>query len=138
MRLAIVGSRQLWGSRPAAEAICHIIEEWRPTVVVSGGAIGIDKMGVHLAKFIYKLAIKEYLPQVQQFEDHGLLKGFRSRDLLIAENCDALLRVVWAGTKSYGSGWTRDRAKERGVPTLEVRVERAEEEVMRSMWGKRR
>jgi len=137
MKLAIVGSRQLWGSRAAAEAICFVIEEWRPTMVVSGGAIGVDKMGVHIAKFVYKLAIKEHLPQVAQFEDHGKLRGYRSRDLLIAEECDALLRVVWEHSTSYGSGWTRDRAKEMGKQTLEVKVARTSSEVLRSIFSLR-
>lgn len=55
-------------------------------------------------------------------------KGFKTRNLEIAMSCDALVRIAWhkdeqarvTGKRpTYGSGWTRDRAAERGVPVEE-------------------
>lgn len=123
VRLAIVGSRELHGRRDAADAICQVIEHYKPAIVVSGGARGIDRMAVLIAKYVYKVAIKEHLPQVEQFDDYNGLRGYRTRDHMIAEDCDALVRIKWAGTKTYGSGLTRDWAAKRGVPTQEIVIE---------------
>jgi hypothetical protein len=54
-------------------------------------------------------------------------KGFKSRNLEIAQSCDALIRIALKGATTYGSGWTRDRAKERGVPTEEFVLSKEED-----------
>lgn len=112
MRLAIVGSVSLAGNAEAARLIEEALDKYQPTLVVSGGAKGIDSMAVQAAKR-RGIAFKEYLPKTQNWA------GFKPRNLLIANNCDALVRIVARASKTYGSGWTRDRAKERGVPTEE-------------------
>jgi hypothetical protein len=46
--------------------------------------------------------------------------GFKERNLRIAVACDELVRIVAHGTRTYGSGWTRDRAAAMGKPTKEI------------------
>lgn len=116
MRLAIVGSVSLWGDRRACDAICEAIDRLQPKVVVSGGAMGVDKMAALIAWEVYECEVVEYLPASPRWAPHG----YQERNLLIAGDCDHLLRVAAKNSKTYGSGWTRDRAKERGVPCEEV------------------
>lgn len=44
MRLAIVGSCSLAGNVAAAQIIEQVLDKYKPDVVVSGGAVGIDSM----------------------------------------------------------------------------------------------
>lgn len=112
MKLAIVGSVSLAGNAEAQSYIEMMLDEYRPDVVVSGGAKGIDSMAVAEAKK-RGLAFVEHLPKTNNWA------GFWPRNLLIAQDCDALVRIVASDSKTYGSGWTRDRAKEMGKPTRE-------------------
>lgn len=113
-RLAIVGSVSLAGNGEAREAIEQVLDRYRPALVVSGGAKGIDSMAAAAAKR-RGIPVKEYLPAVPSWEG-----GYKPRNLLIAQNCDALVRIVAVGSTTYGSGWTRDRARELGKPTEEI------------------
>ena len=49
-------------------------------------------------------------------------RHYRARNLRIAEDCDELVRIADPRSRSYGSGWTRDRAREFGRPTFEYTV----------------
>ena len=40
-------------------------------------------------------------------------------DERIAEDCDELVRIADSCSRTYGSGWTRDRASTLGKPTAE-------------------
>ncbi len=115
---AIVGSVGLAGNTDAYAAIEKYIEEScnGDDVIVSGGAKGVDSMAVEKAKE-YGLAYKEFLPSQQNWAE------FKKRNLLIAQECDALLRIVAKSSKTYGSGWTRDRAKEMGKTVYEVVID---------------
>lgn len=113
MRLAIVGSTALGQNKEAKEIILEAFKRLSPILVVSGGAVGIDTLGVTLAKE-QGIATKEYLPV-----DNTWASGYKPRNLLIAQNCDYLIRIAWKRSKTYGSGWTRDRAMELGVPCEE-------------------
>lgn len=50
--------------------------------------------------------------------------AYKERDQQMADWCTALVRIKSVRSKTYGSGWTRDRAREQGklteehVPTL--------------------
>jgi hypothetical protein len=116
MRLAIVGSVSLAGDLAAANAIEDVLARYQPQFVVSGGAKGIDTMAAEAAR-IREIVVIEYRPERQQWDGPG---GFKERNLKIAADCDALVRIVAEGSKTYGSGWTRDRAKEMGKPTEEI------------------
>lgn len=113
MRLAIVGSVSLWGNRKASEIIYDAIAYFKPSKVVSGGALGIDTMAELIAKECFDVSVTVYRPSQQSWP------FFKERNLLIAKDCDVLLRVVASTSKTYGSGWTRDRAKEMGVRCYE-------------------
>lgn len=118
MKLAIVGSTSLDGDAEAARIIDEVLDLYRPTVVVSGGAPGIDTMAVRMAQ-ASGISTMEFFPQVRRWAGAG---GFRERNLKIAEACDRLVRIVSAESTTYGSGWTRDRAAELGKPTEEFVV----------------
>lgn len=113
MRLAIVGSTQLAGKQIACDLICKVIDELKPTSVVSGGALGVDQLGVLIAELVYNLPTTVYFPLTNNWE------GYKVRNILVAGNCDYLVRIAHANSKTYGSGWTRDRAREKGVVTRE-------------------
>lgn len=117
MRLAIVGS-QLLKNEGALQIIRELFELYKPTVLVSGGAEGIDSMAEAYAKEV-GVATDIYRPEVFQWEDRGHRKGFRSRNIQIADNCDVLIRIANKAGKTYGSGWTRDRARSLGKFTEE-------------------
>jgi hypothetical protein len=49
--------------------------------------------------------------------DYGRRHAWRSRNQAIAHDCDRLIRIADPASGTYGSGWTRDRARELGKPT---------------------
>lgn len=118
MRLAIVGSVSLAGNAEAGRIIDDVLARYQPQYVVSGGAKGIDTMAAEAAR-IREIVVVEWRPKVQQWGGPG---GFKERNLKIAQDCDALVRIVASDARTYGSGWTRDRAKEMGKPTEEFIV----------------
>ena len=118
MRLAIVGSTGLGGNETARATIRWLLDRHQPDVVVSGGANGIDTMAADEARK-RGILVKEYLPLEPRWRGAG---GFRERNLKIAHNCDRLARIVAEESTTYGSGWTRDRARECGVPCEEYTI----------------
>lgn len=116
MKLAIVGSTRLEGSKDAYQTILNFVSERADVVteIVSGGARGVDSIAEMMSEDILHKQATVFKPEYQAWP------AFKKRNLQIAEYCDALLRVVSHKSKTYGSGWTRDRAKEMGKPTWEV------------------
>lgn len=97
MNLAIIGSRALWGNREACDLICSEIERLKPTLIISGGAIGVDKMAEWIGKYVYGIQTKIF---------HPLTSGtfyYMQRDRQIAEAADEVLAVMVVG----GSGGTK-------------------------------
>lgn len=123
LRLAIVGSRSLDGNAAAAAAVAEVLDahqaEHGEIVVISGGARGIDRLAAAEARR-RGLAVEEYEPAQHNWD------GYRARDQVIAETCDELVRIADRRSRTYGSGWTRDRARELGKPTSEIRVDSLE------------
>lgn len=114
--LAIVGSTKFTNPNSLVEAerlIRAAIINLQPTKVVSGGALGIDSLGVKIAKEL-GIPTEEFLPQNARWEPDG----YKDRNLKIAANCTHLLRIVDKTSKTYGSGWTRDQATRLGKETL--------------------
>lgn len=126
--LAIVGSRDV-PDYQAASVIKQAILEHRPSMVVSGGARGVDTAGVVIAQelgittveFKPKVMTWDATPEgepVENMEDKGMViivpGGFKQRNERIAEACDCLVRIASPTTKTYGSGWTADRAEQLG------------------------
>ena len=124
MILAIVGSTLLEGDQEAARLIVMAFDRWQPDGFTSGGAKGIDSMAEEYARLNWRDIPEDrifiFKPIVHRWEGPG---GFRARNLLIAEKCDALVRIVSSKTMTYGSGWTRDRVKEMGKPWESFTVE---------------
>jgi hypothetical protein len=121
MKLAIVGSTSLAGNERAAQIIEEVIDRFKPTIIISGGAVGIDSMAEAAAirRGIEPLIFR---PEVHRW-DGGERVGFKQRNLHIALMCDVLVRIVADDSRTYGSGWTRDRARGNGAVTEEYVVE---------------
>lgn len=120
MKLAIVGSTRLVGRTDVLEFIHEVIKWLRPDVLISGGARGVDRM-VRQVALSTGLGLIELLPEVEQWIDKsgkGRI-GYKDRNLSIAQECDALIRLAFMGATTYGSGWTRDVASRLGKPVAE-------------------
>lgn len=118
MDLAIVGSRELEGNNEAQRIIENVLRIVEPGTVVSGGATGIDTMAVETARK-RDIAVFVFKPKNERWEPNG----YKKRNKKIAETCDALIRIVATTSDTYGSGWTRDKARDLGKPTLEFKVD---------------
>lgn len=81
--------------------------------VVSGGAEGIDILVEDEAE---KWGI---LTDIYRSEKKGWY-WYKKRNELIAQRCDVLYRIYTEQSKTYGSGWTRDRATELGKETYPI------------------
>ncbi len=121
MRLAIVGSRILAAHPQARPLQRRLIEQNRPSdpsedyVILSGGAVGIDRMVVEEAR-----ALGVYAAELRPGGSGW--RFYQARNLRLAQACDKLIRVTAVDATTYGSGWTRDRAREMGKPTEEYRL----------------
>jgi hypothetical protein len=119
LRLAIVGSRSLDGNPDAQRVIRDVLDAYqarhRTLVVVSGGAAGIDRMAAAEAR-------RRGLQVVEHWPGGRSWRHYRERNLRIVADCDELVRIADPDSRSYGSGWTRDRAREFGRPTFEYTV----------------
>lgn len=97
--------------------------------VVSGGANGIDMIGEETVDDLvvnygqlYLDVPKIFRPDVHQWEDDGTKRGFKSRNLQVAEYCDKLWCIRSIQSKTYGSGWTADRAEEMGKSVNRITI----------------
>lgn len=111
MRLAIVGSTQFERDMPATEwasvLINKVLARYEPEAVVSGGAEGIDSLGVKLAEAA-GIQVVEFLPATRNWA------GYKARNLLVAQDCTHLLCIRHRDSSTYGSGWTADQAEKLG------------------------
>lgn len=112
MKLAIVGSTSLIGKEEVYKIIEEVIEKYKPSTIISGGAKGVDSMAEEVAKK-RGISTEIFLPKVNRWE------GYKERNLQIAKGCDVLVRIAARDSKTYGSGWTRDRALDMGKETVE-------------------
>lgn len=112
-RLAIVGSTQFKGDIPASRwawaEIAAEVSRLSPEVIISGGAPGIDTLA-DLYADAAGIPFVPHLPKNKRWKPDG----FADRNLLIAEDCTHLLAIRHPKSKTYGSGWTADRAEEMG------------------------
>lgn len=118
MILAIVGSIKLKDNALAIKIIEEVLDKYKPDQVVSGGAVGIDTMAKEAAE-ARGIPIDEKLPKNNRWAPNG----FADRNFEIAKTCDALIRIPIVGSKTYGSGWCRDRAVDMGKPTEEFLID---------------
>lgn len=82
-------------------------------VVVSGRSPkgGVDILAAEAAHKV-GLEVLEFPPKNNRWRP----EGFEERNMLIARRCDKLYRISTRDSKTYGSGWTADRAQELGKP----------------------
>lgn len=134
-KIAIVGASRLTENEERdAQQFCGLsMNEWKlqygdDLIIISGGADGIDTIAEKCAK---QLDIKTWIfkADTQHWEDDGNLRGFKSRNIRIAEMCDELwcLPAIYRDQKCYhcnnhdefphqksGGCWTAKRARENG------------------------
>lgn len=121
--LAVVGTRRFADPRawPAAEALIGALYYgFRNDInaaggqVISGGAEGIDTLAEHrAAEFGWTVDNGKFgkrLPELHRWEP----RGYKARNLLIAQTCTHLVRIACPQTRTRGSRWTADRAAELG------------------------
>lgn len=118
MRLAIVGNTCLRGNQQAHNAVKLVIAHFQPTLIISGGAIGVDTMAKDEADAI-GIPTDIKLPRVNRWDGPH---GYKARNIEIAENCDALVRIWSPRSLTYGSGWTADYADFIGKPTVSIEI----------------
>lgn len=105
MKLAIVGNVRLHGNAEATKIISTVLDTYKPDVVISGGAPGIDTMAQAQAE-------SRGIPVDIKYP---LGKGwayYKPRNIEIAEACDQLVCIISKYSKTYGSQWTRDYARD--------------------------
>lgn len=111
--LAVVGSTAFEedpdATRVATALIVEAFERLQPSRVVSGGAVGIDRLAAALAR-ARGIEVVEHLPRNRRWAP----EGYEERNLLIARECTHLLSIRHSSSRTYGSGWTADRAEELG------------------------
>jgi hypothetical protein len=120
-RLAIVGSREFsaWWKIPAAAGIiAHVLTTLPIAEVISGGAPGIDEMA-EAGAVSAGLAFRAELPEVKSWDAAG---GYRDRNERIAQCCTHLLSIRCSNARTYGSGWTADRAETLGRVVRRIRL----------------
>jgi hypothetical protein len=128
--LAIVGSRDV-PDYVSSSLVKQAILEHKPSMVVSGGAKGIDTMAEIMA-YEMGIPVMQFMPSEHSWDptpkapadpievvvDMGMNivipGGYKARNMKIAESCDCLVRIASSTTKTYGSGWTADYAERIG------------------------
>lgn len=114
--VCIVGSREV-GQGAALREVREILSKYDPEadVVISGGRGNVDLAAEEVAK---ELGFKfiPFLPWRDQW------MWYQGRNWSMAAACTVLYRITVPRAETYGSGWTRDRAREMGKPTFEVVV----------------
>lgn len=111
MRLAIVGSRLFAEDKVRAsharEFIVWVLEKYQPELVVSGGAKGIDRMGVQEAR-LHNIPFEEFFPIGYNWE------AFKARDMQIAERCTHMVAIIHMNSRTRGADWTAKYAESIG------------------------
>lgn len=128
VKLGIVGNVAI--DRRQGELAWHLISGlisvWTPREIWSGGATGIDSVAATVAGNYGYHDDEHYqegwslgrlvvcLPDVQAWDPVGR-RGFKARNMEIVNGVDRLVRISKHdnGDRTYGSGWTADRAEDR-------------------------
>lgn len=121
MNKAIVGSRTLEHHLRARQLVTRLIAEarqqyGRDLVIISGGAIGIDRMAEDDARRL-GISCTVYRPKGVGWP------AYKARNDLIAEACDELDCIWDPNSKTSGCLYTADKAKALGKKVEVHRVE---------------
>ena len=91
MKLAIVGSRTFTNFKRLEEFAIENIKISQITTVISGGAVGADKLAEEFAKK-YDIPIQIFYPN---WKKYGKIAGFIRNEKII-KNCDEVI-ALWDG-----------------------------------------
>lgn len=117
MRLAIVGSSRFAhpdARRYAVALIDATLARHRPEVILSGGAAGVDSWAAEQAITAGYTETNGRLVVHRPAHRRWQPDGYKDRNLKIVADCTHLLAIRCAAARTYGSGWTADRAEEAG------------------------
>lgn len=124
IKLAVVGTRVLKCEGDRQRVLHRVwasINRLKPDVFISGGAEGVDQLAEHIAR---QRGYTEnngnlmiFRPSRMQFEGKG---GYRERNEKIAIECTHLLRLSCLQGRTFGSGWTADRARHYGANVVDT------------------
>jgi hypothetical protein len=114
--LAVVGSRSFNNYELLAQTIDRL---GRPMVIISGGAIGADRLAARYAKE-REISLIELLPDWKQY---GRRAGLVRNERIVAD-CDQLV-AFWDG-QSRGTAHAIRTAKAKGKAPVIVRFENTE------------
>lgn len=129
--LAIVGSAPQYGKPAfecpsglafAAKQIELVLTMLTPDRVISGGADGVDDLAEQAAMTL-GVPFHAIRPR-GRYPTWDSVGGFQERNEQIAQECTRLLRISCAHSRSYGSGWTADRAEALGKPVQRWWIDR--------------
>ena len=118
MILAIVGSSKVHDIPAVERLVWGVLQRHAPSVVVSGGADGVDTIAVKVAEE-NNIPTVVLRPQLALWDSKNGAICYKQRNIMIAMCCDQLVRIASRLSKTYGSGWTRDQAAKMGKPTEE-------------------
>lgn len=90
--------------------------DYRPDLVVSGGAEGVDTLAADIAEEL-GVPVLEFLPARNYWNGAG---GFKDRNTYVARMCTRLWRYSCVRSKTYGSGWTADETERLGKPVTRI------------------
>jgi hypothetical protein len=112
MKLAIVGSQlKSWKRLDQVANVNGMISAsfmlLEPTLFISGGADGVDTWAEGQADLL-GVKKKIFYPEQQNW------LAYKSRNILIASECEYLISIRSTYSKTYGSGWTADYAESLG------------------------
>lgn len=118
--LAVVGSQEFRNPLAiplATELIARAFAHVHPKLVISGGARGVDELAARVA-IAQGFRFQALTPRQRRWKPDG----FAERNLAIAHCCTVLMAIRCAVARTYGSGWTADRAQELGRTVVRVIV----------------
>ena len=119
VKIAVVGSRSITNTDYVFSVLdfylARLLEE-NEVVIVSGGAIGIDRLGAQWAE-LRKLKTEIFLPDYKQ---HGKSATF-IRNQQIIDNSDYLIAIT---TGSNGTADSIKRAVKKNIPIKIIKYEK--------------
>lgn len=116
MILALVGSRLHKEEAAVRVRIKQAIRYFKPDLVISGGAIGTDAWAIEIAK-------AEKVKWVVEKPRGDTWEHFKTRNILIAQRCEALVALVSRTSPTHGAEWTYKHAKSLGKTAYIIRFE---------------
>jgi hypothetical protein len=97
--------------------IRHEVCRGRWDGIVTGDAPGIDQLVWDICQNL-EMPCDPLAPQQRHWEP----RGFKARNIRIAEECDEMLCIRDPESTTYGSGWTAEYTDAMGKPVTRVTI----------------